>query len=109
MDRGPTELTAVLDRFVAALQQQLPISQVILYGSHVRGEANELSDINLVVISPQFGKNKLQEIRLLSQIALDCDEDIEALPYSLEDLENLIPGSFLDEVLRTGRVIYREP
>lgn len=106
MVRTANEIEAVLDKFVQMVTAQMPITRVILYGSHARGNARDLSNIDLIVISPTFGQHKLRELRLLSEIALECDDEIEALPYSTLDLQNLVPGTFLDEVLRTGTVIY---
>lgn len=106
MVRAADEIEAALNRFVQKVTEQVPVFKVILYGSHARGNAHDLSNIDLVVISPAFGQHKLQELRLLSEIALECDDEIEALPYSTLDLQNLMPGNFLDEVMRTGKVIY---
>jgi len=106
MAYGQTELEGVLHKFVELARERVRVSQVILYGSHAHGKAHELSDINLVVISPDFGQHKLKEMRMLSEIALDCSDDIEALPYGDLDFIGRVPGSFLDEVIKTGKVIY---
>ncbi len=106
MVRTTDEVELALQKFVQLLSEQVPLTKVILYGSHAKGTAREQSDIDLVVISPAFGQHKLRELRLLSELALECDDEIEALPYGTSDLQNLAPGTFLDEVLRTGRVIY---
>lgn len=106
MANAQAELENVLERFIEMVGERVRLSRIILYGSHAHGKAHDLSDIDLVVISPQFGQNKLKELRLLSEIALDCADDIEALPYSDSEFDNRIPGSFLDEVVKTGKVIY---
>jgi predicted nucleotidyltransferase len=106
MARAANEVEAVLKKFVQLVTEAVPVTKVVLYGSHAKGTAREMSDIDLVVISPAFGKHKLRDLRLLSEIALKCDDEIEALPYGTEDLQNLMPGCFLDEVLRTGRIVY---
>ncbi len=105
MVRATDEVTQVIEQFVQLVAEQIPLTKVIFYGSHAKGNAREDSDINLVVISPAFGR-KLRDLRLLTDIAMECDEDISALPYGTSELQNLAPGTFLDEVLRTGKVVY---
>lgn len=109
MARTTDELSTVLRQFVQLVTDRVPVTKVILYGSHARGDARDLSDIDLVVISPSFGQHKLQDLRLLAEVAMECEGEIQALPYSTIDLQQLAPGTFLEEVLRTGRVIYPEP
>jgi len=40
----------VLDRFKAALQERLHVFEIILFGSRARGDADPLSDMDVVVI-----------------------------------------------------------
>ncbi|MGI6357211.1 MAG: nucleotidyltransferase domain-containing protein [Bacillota bacterium] len=106
MVRAADEVARVIEQFVQLVAEQVPLNKVIFYGSHARGNAREHSDINLVVISPAFGRHKLRDLRLLTGIAMECDDDITALPYGTSELQDLAPGTFLDEVLRTGKVVY---
>ncbi len=106
MANGQVELESVLQKFVQLVRERVTVSQVILYGSHAHGKAHDLSDIDIVVVSPEFGQHKLKELRMLSEIALECADDIEALPYGEADFNDRLPGSFLDEIVKTGKVIY---
>jgi predicted nucleotidyltransferase len=40
------------------------VSKVIIFGSHAKGKANPDSDIDIAVISSQFGKNNFKEMML---------------------------------------------
>lgn len=83
--------------------------KIILFGSWARGEANEKSDIDLLVISdrekrlPRY-KRGLDIRLLLSQFLSPKD----ILFYTHEDVERWrdVPQTFISTVLREGRVLY---
>jgi len=85
------------------------VSKVILYGSWANGQPSEHSDIDLAVFSPDFGKNKMRELQLLSKLSWEVDESIEAIPYSIDKLNNPKPSSFVYEILQTGKTVYENP
>ena len=72
-----------IKRYIEALEEKVKVSKVVLYGSWVNGQPHEYSDIDLAVFSPDFGKNKLLELQLLSKLSWTVDESIEAIPYSV--------------------------
>ena len=88
------------------VKKQTNIDLSILYGSWVNGQSNEYSDIDLAVFSPDFGKNKLLELQLLSKLSWAVDESIEAIPYPVDKLNNPNPSSFIYEILNTGKIVY---
>ena len=52
----------------------VPVSNVILFGSHVKDHNHTWSDIDLLVVSPRFdGKRKRQDINVLWRIAAQVD------------------------------------
>jgi hypothetical protein len=100
------ELKDIIARYVATLQKHIRVYKVILFGSYACGTPRRESDIDLAVISPDFNKNPLEELYLLSQARAAASWDIEALPYSLQQYKYCEPGSFLHEIIRTGAVMY---
>ncbi len=49
------ETRLIIKKYISELEKNgLEISKVFLYGSHAYGTPNEDSDIDLVIISPQF-------------------------------------------------------
>lgn len=60
----------------------ISVQQIILFGSHAKGEASKDSDIDLCVISKKFGVNRLDEIGILLKLAKEIDTRIEAIPAS---------------------------
>ncbi len=83
--------------------------KIILFGSWARGDADEESDIDLLVISdreknlPRY-KRGLDVRLLLSQFQLPKD----ILFYTHEDVERWrgVPQTFINTVLSEGRVLY---
>jgi predicted nucleotidyltransferase len=82
---------------------------VILFGSHARGEADQWSDVDLAVISPDFARmshGKLMNI--LVEAALAVDSAVEIRPYTPRDLREARPTNFLRYILAEGRVVYKD-
>jgi predicted nucleotidyltransferase len=95
-----------INTFIEFVAQHVTVDKVILYGSWAHGSATELSDIDLAIFSPDFGKHKLKELQLLSKLAWEVDESIEAVPYSIEQLDNLVPTKFVYKIIQTGETVY---
>lgn len=76
---------------------------ILLFGSHAKGTAKKDSDIDLAVVSRDFGKNRLKEGILLNKILYKLFPEAEAIPISLKDFfdkENVSP--ILSEIKKTG-------
>ncbi|MFW6306183.1 MAG: nucleotidyltransferase domain-containing protein [Bacillota bacterium] len=52
-----------LNSIVKKIEQEIPIEEIILFGSYVYGTNNEDSDIDLCILSKLKGKRKLDIIR----------------------------------------------
>jgi predicted nucleotidyltransferase len=88
--------------FVQLLKQQgIDVSKVILFGSYARGRANPDSDIDIVIVSTQFGQDTAEEMMLLRKISLKVDSHIEPVPLSPEDLNDNF-STFAQEIKRYG-------
>jgi len=86
-------------KFVQLLKQQgISVSRVILFGSYAKGKNNPDSDIDVAIISTQFGQDIAEEMMLLRKIALKVDSHIEPVPLCPEDLDD--PFSTLSEEIR---------
>ncbi len=85
-------ITAFLERLKAAGMQ--------IAGSHLTSKADEWSDIDLTVISPQIGSDRFEERVRLTKIALAIDDRIEPLPFSPDSFTPDNP--LVREILRPG-------
>ncbi len=80
---------------------------VILFGSHARGQANTESDIDLAIVSRDFGKDRLNEGALVNFIASKIDSSIEIIPVSFDkyfDPNCILP--IIHEIKTTGLVLF---
>lgn len=87
-------------QFVAACNlQNIVFDKVILFGSYATGDATEESDIDLLLVSKQFGYDKWDNARLLARI-LKNFYPIEAHTYPLDSY--LAGDPFIKEVTAKG-------
>lgn len=70
------------------LKAGVQVEQLILFGSHAKGTAHKWSDLDVCVVSPQFGKNSFDEGVMLMRVRDDRLLDIEPHPYNPKDLED---------------------
>ena len=95
----------LLGRFKAELlRRKLGVERMILFGSYARGKIRDGSDLDVCVVSKQFGKNYLYEGMKLAVIAGRIDPMIEPHPMTPEDLEDPY-SSIAQEIREHGIVI----
>ena len=70
---------------IALRKESIWADMIILFGSQAKGNPQKESDIDIAVISRNFGKNKLYEGATLDRVAAKIDTRIEALPFSLKE------------------------
>lgn len=98
------KLDEIIRGFVSILKNEMPIHDVILFGSYAQGKAREHSDIDLAIISDWFSnKTHIESMQYLSRIAASYNSLIEALPFTIEEYKNFDKRTFLANVLKTGR------
>jgi len=78
------EIIEKVKEFVFLLEnrEKIKIDKVILYGSCLRGGIRADSDIDVAIISSQFGKDRIEEGAKLFEIAGEVDPKIEPIPIS---------------------------
>lgn len=69
-------------------EQGVHVDQMILFGSHAKGEANEWSDIDIAVISPDFGNDYCSDRVRLMKLARKASTMIEPHPLHPDDLND---------------------
>lgn len=105
---------ALLQRMTAALVEAADPEQVILFGSHARGEAGPESDIDLIVVQAEpFGPERnvrLEEARLRRALP-SFDVSVDILVFSRDDVDYWRDSlnHVLARALREGKVLYERP
>ncbi|MCR4405221.1 MAG: nucleotidyltransferase domain-containing protein [Candidatus Acetothermia bacterium] len=93
MGRGATrlglegELAEEFRKFREALAREFKVERLILFGSRARGDHLKDSDIDLVIISPDFrGLNFLERVRRVARL-WDGALRLEPLCYTPEEFD----------------------
>jgi predicted nucleotidyltransferase len=102
-----SNINHIITRYIQALQEDIKVDEVILFGSYANGQANHESDIDLAVFSSDFGKNTLRELQLLARKKIGVDLRIEAFAYHPDQKLSAVAGSLLESILKKGRSVYR--
>lgn len=97
-------LEDIVEKGLAQVRQRIRIEAAYLFGSQVTGEANEDSDIDLAIFSPDVdGLNLVERVHLTSEIALGCSVDLELHLFPSEALANARPTNFAGYILAHGK------
>jgi predicted nucleotidyltransferase len=97
----------LIQQMVRRLVKQFSPEQVILFGSHARGNAGPDSDVDLLVVTPVTGSKREMEIEMrvaLHNIAVPKDIII-VTPEEIERKRNIV-GTVVYPALREGKVLY---
>jgi predicted nucleotidyltransferase len=105
---GDHELISRITRYLAFVGGHLRVERAFLYGSYAYGVPRSRSDIDLVVLSPDFAP--IDRRRRQEQLAIWAWQagvgDIEALGLTPEEFGATSDLSLLGEVREKGVVVY---
>ncbi len=100
MDKA--EINIIINQYVEQICKNFSPCQIILFGSYAKGNATSDSDIDIAVIVDEIKGDYLNNTSLLYKLRRNVDDRIE--PVLLESGSD--PSGFLEEVRRTGQVIF---
>ena len=100
-------IITTVQHYLAALPNiGIHAQRAVLFGSFARGEADELSDIDLIVIAPEFdGLNEIKLVEDLWQATAFADNHIEPIPCGEREWETDQGRPILEIARREGVVI----
>ena len=102
-----TDPIDIVKKYLAEVRRLgINIDRAYLFGSYAKGKVWEGSDMDICVISDNFGKDYMKEKMLLNKAALKIDSRIEPVAYSPDDFENKY-DSLVDEVKRFGIIVHQ--
>jgi predicted nucleotidyltransferase len=78
----------------------IPVSEVILFGSCVRGGNKENSDIDVAIVSDAFSRDRFEDRRKIVPLRRGIDSRIEPIPIT--PMAFAAGGNLIDEIRRTG-------
>lgn len=89
-------------RLVAAA----PGAEVVLFGSHARGDATDRSDLDLLVIAPEVENTSAESVRLRRELrGMGLAVDLVVMRRRDVDEWRDVAGSFVRAALAEGRSV----
>lgn len=104
MDAPRPEIADLVARYCAQLDKMgIRVERAILFGSHVRGEARDDSDIDVLIVSSDFATlNTRERVERLGIAAARLWQPIEAVACTPDELARVEPATLLEEIVQTG-------
>src|SRR4030065_1739201 len=92
-----------LKKFSSTLSKAgITIDKMILYGSYAKGLQGRESDIDVAVVSRNFGKDRVEEGMFLFKLAGEVDARIEPVPISVDSFEKDTWIPLIYEIRKNG-------
>lgn len=103
-------IISTVRQYLAVLSSRgIHAGKAVLFGSFARGEANQWSDIDLIVIAPEFDAERdFDRIKSLWEVTLLADNRIEPIPCGEKEWERGDGQPILEIARREGIVIEAE-
>ena len=100
-------IVSAVKRYLAALPAVgIHASKAVLFGSFAKGRADQDSDIDLIVIAPEFdGRRDIDTIKDLWHATLSADNRIEPIPCGEREWESGDGRPIIEIARREGVVI----
>jgi predicted nucleotidyltransferase len=81
-------------------------AKVILFGSHARGDADEGSDLDFLVIEREVEDRIAEEVKLRGALrGFGAPVDVIVMDEALAQRRAKVRGTMVDRALREGRVV----
>jgi predicted nucleotidyltransferase len=95
-----------IDHVAARLLEAAPEgSEVILFGSYARGEADPRSDVDFMVIEPHLADGRLESVRLRQAVrGMGVAMDIVVVSRERFDRWKMFPSTVIAQAAKEGKV-----
>jgi hypothetical protein len=99
-------IISLLKNFRKKIEEKIIVDKIILFGSQARGDMKEGSDIDFIVVSPDFKGIKSFKRAPLFYILWDHKQDVDIICLTPEEFEKKKKQiSIVSEALKEGIVI----
>ena len=95
-----TEIIEIAKRYTGIVKKELNISHVYLFGSYVKGNYSNDSDIDILLIGEGFTGDLVDDTYKLMKLRRKIDKRIEPHPIKSSDFKET--NQFFKEVIETG-------
>lgn len=101
MVKIPAKIRAIIENYISALRDNnIPVKNAYLFGSYAKGNNNELSDIDIALISDSFEGIRIKDKDKIRRITLSVSSNLEIFPFNPDDFSSENP--LVKEIIETG-------
>ena len=100
MDKKVVEIARL---YAEKVKKYLPVSMIVLYGSHVKGTATKSSDIDIAVVVDKFSGDYLKISSDLFGLVRSVNKRIEPVLLCRKNDRS----GFLENIMKNGKIIYK--
>lgn len=109
MVRKPEEINRIILEYASMVSKAFFLKKAYLFGSYAKGKANNDSDIDVALISPDFEYIPYDILlKILLKMARHIDTAIEPIPLTEEDFLNPKCGDIAVDINREGKLIFEQ-
>lgn len=110
MDSKKINVKKVVKEYLKSFPQNIRVEKVFLFGSYATGKIRPDSDIDLIIISPDFKKiSFIKRLEMLSRLRQGLAKKVamDILGYTQEEFKNIDKESIImRRAKREGKIIY---
>lgn len=93
----------IVNRFVTAVSSHgIHVDKALLYGSVATGKDTSDSDLDVAIVSRDFGHDRFNEGKLLMQLAWRIDARLHPVPVSADSYKNDTWVPLIHEIRQHG-------
>ena len=97
----PDQIKKIIFEFINELKKNnIPVDDVFLFGSYAKGNYTSDSDIDLLIVSPIFEGDKIEDRKKIRKFVLKISSCLEIIPCSREEFQDKTP--FIEEIIKNG-------
>lgn len=114
MDRKKISIRKLVREYLKCFPSNIKVKGVFLFGSRATGKTHKDSDVDLIILSPDFKKiaflKRLELLSRLRQAKITRSVPMDILGYTPEEFKDIDKESIImRQAKKEGRMIYKEP
>lgn len=102
------EIDGLILRYVQRLTEAgVRVERAVIFGSRAAGTSRPDSDVDVAIVSPDFGRNRIDEGMMLQRAAWRVDTRLEPVPLSSDSYRDDEWLPLVHEIRSRGVVVYQ--
>ncbi len=97
------EIKDIVIKLVSAVSTRgVHVDKALVYGSFATGMQTADSDLDIAIVSSDFGKDRYNEGKMLNQVAWRIDSRLHPIPVSADSFSNDTWAPLIHEIRQHG-------